>query len=460
MSDRPWFPWAAVFTFVLAAQLALVAAAGTDVPYLDQWDVEGRQIYPAWVDGTWRPSDLLRPHSEHRIIWTRALDVALFAANGGWDPLVQQAAGAVLRAAAAALLAWRLAWNAGRVGRWLAAGGIAVAFLPHLAWQNALWGFQSHVYFALLFAFAAFALLEGDEITPGRQLAGVVMGIAAACAMGAGLLVPWALLGLVALRAAGRGRVDRALAREAWPALVLLGVSLVVRPGTAANAGLHPATAGQFLAALAQAAAWPHVWTPVAAAGLNLPVMVAVAGRLALRRRAALGEDFVLLLAGWALALAAAMAWTRAGGGEFDGGVPSRYADFLVLLPVANLWCAVALVRESAAARRPAYRVAAGAWAALLLLGWAGLSGEVMQRLILPRVRDRDAPLRVMAAFQRTNDPAVFTGQPRLYVPHPDPAVIRAVISDPRLQGKLPPSLQPGEPLGPLSRAVRWLLAR
>lgn len=286
------------------------------------------------------------------------------------------------------------------------------------------------------------------------------MGFAAACAMGAGLLVPWALLGLVALRAIGRGRVDRALAREAWPALVLVGVTLAVRPGTAANAGLHPATVGQFFAALAQAAAWPHVWTPVAAAGLNLPVMVAVAGRLASRRRAAPGEDFVLLLAGWALTLAVAMAWTRAGGGNSTAacprgtGISSRFCRW----PTCGApwrWCGS---RRRHDVRRFAWRPAV--WAALLLLGWAGLSGEVMQRLILPRVRDRDAPVRVMTAFQRTNDPAVFAGQPRLYVPHPDPEVIRAVISDPRLHGKLPPSLQASEPLGPLSRVVRWLLAR
>jgi hypothetical protein len=70
------------------------------------------------------------------------------------------------------------------------------------------------------------------------------------------------------------------------------------------------------------------------------------------------------------------------------------------------------------------------------------------------------APVRVARAFQATGDPAVFAGQPRLLVPHPNPEAVRAVLNDPRMQGALPPSLQPGRPMGPLSRAVRWLLGR
>ena len=47
--------------------------------------------------------------------------------------------------------------------------------------------------------------------------------------------------------------------------------------------------------------------------------------------------------------MAAAMAWSRGASGEFAGAVPSRYADFLVLLPLANAWCAMVLVRAARA---------------------------------------------------------------------------------------------------------------
>jgi len=54
----------------------------------------------------------------------------------------------------------------------------------------------------------------------------------------------------------------------------------------------------------------------------------------------------------------------------------------------------------------------------------------------------------------------VFAGQPRLIVPHPNPESVRVVLTDPRMRGALPPSLQPGQPMGPWSRAVRTLLGR
>ena len=448
----------AVFAFVLAVQLLLVARVGTDIPFQDQWDAEGRALYPEWRDGTWRAADLLAAHNEHRILFTRLLDLALFAANGQWDPLVQLAADAVLRAAIAAGLAWMLARGKGAAGRAWVAAGMALVFL--LAWQNALWGFQSQVYFVVLFSLLALAWL-GEAERSGRQLvAGFAVGGAALLAMGAGVFVPMALLGLAVLRAVERRRFDGAWWRDAWPAFALLAVAVALRADVPAHAALRVATAGQFFNAFGRAMAWPHTWMPAAALVLNLPLAIVVGARLAGSRRAAAGEDFVLLIGGWAVVAAGALAWARGGGDEFDAGMPSRYVDFLVLLPIANTLCAVMLAREATARGRLVARTAAAVWCGFLLIGWLGLSAQVMRGLILPRMRDRDAPVRLAVAFQQSGDAAVFAGQPKLLVPHPNPATVRAVLTDPRLRSALPPSFQPGQPMGPLSRAVRVLLLR
>jgi hypothetical protein len=75
--------------------------------------------------------------------------------------------------------------------------------------------------------------------------------------------------------------------------------------------------------------------------------------------------------------------------------------------------------------------------------------------IVRPRLADREAPVRLMQAFQASGDSGVFAGQPRLYVPSPDLTPVRQVLADPRMRGRLPPSLQLGQPLGPLSRWVR-----
>jgi len=459
-SDRKhWAGVALVFAIVVVTQLALVAALGTDVPFLDQWNVEGTWLYPAWRDGSLHFADLLRPVNEHRTLWTHLLNLGLFSLNGQWDPLVQLVAIAALRAACAAALAWLAGRGLSRGGRIAVGVGVAIAFLPHLAWHNVLWGMESHAFFGLGLSVLALAWLGPESRTRGQTWAGLAAGAAALLAMAAGAFIPVLLLALAGLRLNETRTLDRGW-RRWWPELVLLLAALALAGITPRNTALQAATMADFFLALGRALAWPHIGQPWAALLLNLPLALAVAGRLTRRRRAAAGEDFVLLLAGWAVLTAVAAAWTRGGGDEFAFGVPSRYVDFLVLLPLANVWLLVALVRAARPQWHASARVLAAAWSLFLFVGWLGLSAEVTRRLIRPRLRDRDAPVRLVREFQRTDDVAVFAGQPRLLVPHSDADTVRRVLHDPRLNGFLPPSLQPERPQGPLSRAVRWVLGR
>jgi hypothetical protein len=454
-------PAAAVFVAVLAVQLALVALAGTDIPFHDQWDIEGRWLYPAWLDGSLRASALVQPFNEHRIFWTHLLNLGLFAANDGqWDPVVQCAAIAPLRAACAAGIAWALGTAFAPAGRRAMAGAVTVAFLPHLAWHTVLWGIQSHTYFALGFSLAALALLGTGAPTAGRIVGGLTSATAALLAMGPGGLVPVALLGLALVRLAERREPRRAVARSAALAALLLAAALWLRVEVPESRAWQPADAGEFLRAAGRALAWPHVGSPLAAVAMNLPLLLVVGLRAAGKRRPVAGEDFAILAGAWSAAVALGAAWMRGGGAELAVGVPSRYVDFLIPLPLANVWCAALLARDAAGPWRLRAPWLAGTWAVFLAIGWIGLSAETMRRLIVPRLQDRAAPERLAREFQLSNDPSVFAGQPRLLVPHPNPESVRAVLQDPRLRGALPPSLQPERPPGSLSRAVRALLGR
>lgn len=453
--------WVAVtFAAVFVAQMVLVAVAGTDIPFHDQWNIEGQWLYPQWVDGTLRPAELLQPFNEHRIVWTHLLNLGLFAVNGQWDPLVQLWMIAVLRAACAAGLVWLVVPTLEGRGRAVAAGLVTLGFLPVIAWHNVLWGIESHAYFSLGFSLGALALLGREEWSWRRVMAGVVVVVAGLFAMGPSALVPVALLGMAAVRAVERRRIDRKIAAQAGLAAGLLVLALSLRAEVPEHATLKAAGAGEFLAAAARTLSWPHVNVPWASVALNLPILVVVGGRMLRRRKAVGGEDFVLLVGGWSAAISLATAWARGGSTELLAGVPSRYVDFVVLLPLANVWCAVVLVREEVERSRATVRLVAGAWALFVLVGWIGLNAEVMRGLVLPRARDREAPVRLAVVFQRSGDPAVYAAQPRILVPSPNLELVSAVLKDPRLQGKLPPSLQPERPTGPLSRAARWLLGR
>jgi hypothetical protein len=279
--------------------------------------------------------------------------------------------------------------------------------------------------------------------------------------MSAGAFVPVAVLAVIVLRVVERRQWRRDDAVAAIPAIVLLGLAVALRVQVTEHAALQARSVDNFISVFLRIAAWPHDSQPLAAFALNAPIVLAVVGRmLGWRRVPGEGEDFALLLGVWAMAGAVGVAWFRGGGGEFYYGVPSRYVDFFVLLPIANTWCAMVLVRQVTAQRQAVARWCVGGWIAFLLVGWLGLSAQVMRGLIWPRIRDRDAPVRLAVAFQQSNDESVFAGQWRVIVPHPNAQSVSRVLHDPRMSGVLPPSLQPDRPMGPLSRGVRWLLGR
>lgn len=444
-----YLPALAAFLVVLAVQLSLVHRAGTDVPFYDQWDAEGRQTYPGVLEGTWSFRHAFAPHNEHRILWTRLANVALFKANGNrWDPLVQQSFNALLHAIAAGLLVGFIARGHEPRARWLVAASVALLSAPLAAWHNALWGFQSHVYFVLIFSTIALGCLGSDKNAAERGFGW--LGVAAALlAMGAGAFVVPALLVSWIL---GRRASSIATADWVYAALAVLA-AIALRERVPEHEIMRATSVSEWLGAFCRLAGWPHTGQPLAVVVVNLPLLAAVylRGKPAGERDALL--EFPVALGFFSLLTSAAAAWARGGGDEFAVGLPSRYVDFAALLPMANAGALVALLIRNGANRLAP--VAAAAWSLFILVGLVGESSVALRRVILPRAADRDAPVRLMQQYQRSRDPRVFQGQPRLLVPHPNPGSIDAVLDDPRLRGALPPSLQPQEPQGPLSRSVR-----
>jgi hypothetical protein len=451
-------PGVAVFLSVLVAQLVLIAIAGTDMPFQDQWNVEGQWLYPKLRDGTLTPADVFQPLNEHRIVWTHLLNLSLFQVAGQWDPLLQLLTMALMRASCAAGVAVLLGQWCG--GRWrvMVTVAVAVAFLPHLAWHSVLWGIESQVYFALGFSLLALAFLTRDEFRPWHAVAGVSAGLAGLLAMAPAMLVPLALVVVAAVRLNTRRELDRSIPLLGGGAAALLVVAWLLHVPAPEHESLRPQTSAEFVSAAARVLSWPHVAMPPAALILNAPVVLLVLQRIRRKRVPRAGEDFVLGAAAWSALVALATAWARGGSPELQVGVPSRYADFVVLLPLANVWSAVVLAHEASASSKVIARTVALSWCAFLCIGWLGLSSEVLRGIVLPRARDREAPIRLVREFQVTSDAAVFIGQRRLLVPHPNPESVRAVLTDPRMRGALPPSLQPEAPVNPWSQAARALL--
>jgi hypothetical protein len=182
------FHLTAVAACVLAARWWLVQTWGSPLPYWDQWDAEALGLYRPWLLGTFEWSQLFAPHNEHRIALTRLADLALFVWSGEWRPGDQLILNAILHTLiamgiAVVFIRWlrpgwaRAAWT----------GFIIFLFALPAGWQNALWGFQSQVYFANLLALAA---MVGLVLAPAPFVADLPEAVAPVAGVGdAGLSV-------------------------------------------------------------------------------------------------------------------------------------------------------------------------------------------------------------------------------------------------------------------------------
>jgi hypothetical protein len=275
------------------------------------------------------------------------------------------------------------------------------------------------------------------------------------------MLVPVAVAGWIGVRLLERrGRFGRGLLYELLGVAALFALVALLHRPVPAHAALAAQGVGQWLLVMARVLAWPHTDMPVAALAMNAPLALLLCLRLFRPTWRREGDGVVVLLGLWAIAMAAATAWSRGGSWELALGLPSRYVDLAVVLPLVNLWCAFRLAAGLGERRRPMARLGVGLFGVFVVVGWLALTAAALRSMIVPRFRDPAAPVRLAIAYQRTWDSAVYDRQPRFYRPHDDLSRVRSVLEDSRLAGKLPPSFQPERPPGLLGRWVRWCVER
>src|SRR3954469_5275124 len=94
---------ALVFT-LFGAKVYFVQNFGSVVPYWDQWDAEADLLYKSYLNSDLTVPRFFSSHNEHRVVMTRALALAMFELNGGWDPILQMIVNAALHVVAIVLL--------------------------------------------------------------------------------------------------------------------------------------------------------------------------------------------------------------------------------------------------------------------------------------------------------------------------------------------------------------------
>ncbi len=432
-----WLPLLGLGLLVFGARLVLIQNLANDLPYMDQWDAEARQLFVPFREGGDWWSALWAPHNEHRIVGTRFLALGLLWANGQWDPLLEMTVNAAICAVWFMVLG-ALGWWLPALARsvwWTVLVGFGAA--PY-GWENTLFGFQSHVYLMQLFGAVALALAFRAR-GPSACLGATTLALVSALSGAGGFLLaaPFALMALQELRA-------RRWTGSVWwvgAVAVLVFVAIGLRNQVPGHAMLQSNDYASFVVVFLSYLSWPlppqGLWPVV----MILPFLLL--GVRVLRQADWRALDmFPLGLAAWGVAMAAVLAWSRGTPVLFGSGVFSRYSEMVVIIPLASVLSALVLCRAATGQWRRLALGSAGAWAAVVVAAVvAGGYGERAQ-LVVQRMVDRHVSARLLTRALYQSDVAVIVAAAAEARTYPDAAALWSYLNSPVLSVVLPPSLQ------------------
>lgn len=439
---------------VAGVRLGWVEAYGSELPFWDQWRVIAVEVFKPWLEGHWQWAELFAPYGEHRLAPTRLLSLLLLCANGQWDARLEMAASALLNA----LLAGALALVLLRVFPARCAGALLVALglvfgLPS-GWENALWGFQSCFGFLVSFSLLAlWGLGTGRPFASLAWWAGLVGLGLASVSLATGAFAAAAVLGLLLWRRLAGVPWRASALGEGGTALLCAGALALAWAGHTKVADYGPLAAespAAFVAALGRCLAWPHVGQPVLALALYAPFVVLAASYVQSGRGWGEGErrraEGLLVLGGWVVLQAAALAYGRGGHGA---PVRSRYMDLLALGTLMNFAVLLhLLVTARSSHRRLLMARVATLWTLLMIAGllpltWRNLARDMPEKRETMRRQEEN-----VRGFVATGDPGWLNALPGVGIPFNDAAALAGLLSDPTLRAILPAAVRAPRRLG------------
>lgn len=425
---------------IVAARLIYFANFGSALPFWDQWDGEGWNLYRPVLQHTMGWSDWFAPHNEHRIAVSRLVSSSMLFANGQqWDSIPLVLFNAVLCGMLFAAIVFFLVRHCESTHAIALACFVGLSALLPTGWENFLFGFQSAFY--AMVALAVLTMGYASSQKPGWRYAAVITAATTLSlfTLASGVLGVPAIMLAVALRWRD-GQREHAVAFGATLLLLLavgaLGAMLHVH--YVGHDFLRAASVGEFLRGFATALSWPLPRLGGAALVVWLPAVMGCVFVLTGRDRRPASRTATVVLV-WVALQAAATAYSR---GHDLPSLSSRYTDVFMVGIWANVYFLVDLI--IAGARRPRFQAPMLAMVCATL-GLILLALGANSSLSLSRLEERKQQLnqqRVnVSSYLQTGQPAVLDGKPFLHIPYPDPVRMRMFLDDPTLRPLLRPHL-------------------
>ncbi len=436
----------ALFLTALGAKLWVIQIYASAVPFWDQWD-EARLFVKPWLEGRLPWGAWFAAHNEHRILFTRLLDVLLLWLNRQWDPLLQMTVNAFLHAGYACGLACGLWIFTGRKNGGLICFLLMPFFALPFAAENTLHGFQSQMYFLDIFAVAAILGLGFGAPGSGGWWAGLAAAFLSIFTMASGFLAAVAVIGLTGLRMLKARSIARSHLVTLAGCLAVVAVGLTLNVSVAGHRGLRANSPLMFSEMLVDFLAWPFGDHSVMLLFVCLPLLITGVLYFQAGCKNPRAAEFVLALAGWSCLQMAALAYGRA------HGISGRYLDTTCTLPLASLASFFILAEnlEFRGLSRSFLLIVTMLWMGILFWGMWQISqgamgtgedrtkGHYLQSNRQWTLREEEN----IRAFIATDNLNHLSNQPQLAIPYPDATGLANLLRDPELQAIMPPVCRP-----------------
>ena len=153
----------------------------------DQWDGELMNLYKPYEEGTLQLRDLFSSHNEHRIFFTRIMNLSIYILNGNrWDPMLVIRIQSILASLIPVLIVYFLYKNQ-KIPLSSIIFFAIIGSVPIL-YENLISGFQNQFYFMQIFLILAISRFNARLSTKDFLLI-ATFGICAYFSMAGGLLI-------------------------------------------------------------------------------------------------------------------------------------------------------------------------------------------------------------------------------------------------------------------------------
>jgi hypothetical protein len=426
-----------MFFLVYGAKSTLIGAAGSPLPYSDQWNFEALGLYRPYLTGTLNWDQLLAPYNEHRMFFTRLLLLGLFELRGGWDPILDMLVNGLFAAIAGVVYAAAVVPAAPDGWRPIVFAFVAFCLVLPLGFENTLMGMNSHFFLFILLSVAAVVMMSGEEALSPRWLAGFFCALLLEFTLASGALTPIAAA-LIALLQAAAGVRSRSW-REVIGVVLQLAAGTLMRISTVSHDTTLPSlqahSLGDFLWAAVSVASLPLL--PVVGLVLVHAPLAWLLGRTLRDRPPADAAPWRLLaIAAWIAAQLLAIAYSR-----YQTPLSSRYLDIVVLLLPLDLVALSAMLGRSPGARSRGLRIYAGAWLFVVVLAVGAGAYFSSWRLAWQEKTELEMSQPKVTAFLASKDKADLNGVVGWL--YPDVNRLAEILADPEVRIFLPEAVQP-----------------